>query len=86
MSSGVAVELPENERAVDAAEGEVVRHDVGGINPAAFPLNVVEGGAEGVNRVQIKRRVEPTFIHHQDGKPGFDAAAGAERVADVALG
>ena len=59
VRSGVAFELSEDQRTVDAAEGEVVGHDVGGVDSPAFPLNVVQWRAEGVDVLQVQGRVEP---------------------------
>src|SRR5258706_2962727 len=76
---------PEHERGVDAAEGEVVLHRVPDVEPAALAGDVVEAVALRVGGLEVERRREPAAVHHLDQPPRLHRAAGAERVADVAL-
>src|SRR4051812_13846714 len=73
----------ENKRGVDAAEGEVVRHDILGFQFARAVHDVIEIGAAWIDVGKIQRGRDPIVAHHLDGHPGFEGAACAERVAEI---
>src|SRR5450830_2105759 len=54
----------ENEGGVDAAKGEIVRHDVLALQRAAAARDVVERRAGRVDLLQIDRGCEPALAHH----------------------
>src|SRR5215472_12300553 len=75
----------EDEARVDAAEREVVVHEVFHLELASFAGDVVQVRAGRIEVLQVDGGCEPAFAHHLDGQPGFQRAAGAEGVAEVAL-
>src|SRR5262249_59113070 len=84
-SRRLAPPAPEQERRVDAAEGEVVAHHELDLARARLALHVVERRAARVELVEVQRRSEPALAEHLDREPRLDGARGAERAADMAL-
>ncbi len=78
-------ELPEDERSIVAAETEAVRHDRAEVFFAGFVGGVLEI-AGGVGRFVVDRWRDDAPLDGLHAKDLFDAAAGAEKVAQLALG
>lgn len=74
----------QDQRCVDATEGEVVAHDVIGLDVPHL-AQIIQSGATGIDAIEIERRRKPVFPHHVDTEPGFQCATSAEGVSDVTL-
>src|SRR3546814_19668109 len=75
----------EHQRGIDAAECEVVAHNVLGLDVAPVAGHVIEFDAPRVRRLQVQRRCEPPAIHNPDLPPRVVTAAGHHRTAAMAL-
>src|SRR5262245_6143540 len=75
----------EDQRCVDAAKSEVVRHDVIDLDSAGLVHDVVESRASIVHHGEVDGGNEKVVAHHSNGEPSLDGAAGAERMAEVTL-
>ena len=75
----------ENQRRIDSAKREVVRHNIFAFELAPRTDNVVELGTVRVNPGKIDCRRKPSRAHHLDADPRLQSAASAERMSHVAF-
>ena len=78
-------DLPDDERGVDAAEGEVVDHDVLSVGFPSRARDVVEIAAAGIRLSEVEIGREPARPLHQDAVDGLKGPGGAQCVPHVAL-
>src|SRR5690606_30546498 len=70
--------VSEDQRAVDAAESEIVAHQVADLDLPPPAHQIVKIGASLIDILEIDCRREPALAHHLDAKPRLDRAAGAK--------
>ena len=78
-------DLPDDERGVDAAEGEVVDHDVLSVGFPSRARDVVEIAAAGIRLSEVEIGREPALPLHQDAVDRLESPGGAQGVSHVAL-
>lgn len=78
-------DLPEDQRCVDAAKGEIVAHHMFGREASGIAKDVIKFRTVGIDLFKIGGGDKFVVAHHFQTQPCFDGATCAKAVAEMAL-